>query len=92
MFALETVAFRYSTCSGRDRIRSRSTSYPIHHRAYERPAGQGLRDGEQSRDITYVGNVVEGNVLAMDAEGVGGEAFNVAAGQRTTLNELLRTL
>jgi hypothetical protein len=31
-------------------------------------------------------------VLAMDAEGVGGEAFNVAAGQRTTLNELLRTL
>ena len=28
----------------------------------------------------------------MDAEGVGGKAFNVAAGQRTTLNELLRTL
>ena len=64
----------------------------IHHRAYDRAAGQGLRDGEQSRDITYVGNVVEGNVLAMDAEGVGGKAFNVAAGQRTTLNELLRTL
>ena len=32
------------------------------------------------------------NLLAMDAEGVGGKAFNVAAGQRTTLNELLRTL
>jgi nucleoside-diphosphate-sugar epimerase len=46
-------------------------------------------DGQRSRDFTYVGNVVEGNVLAMDAEGVGGKVFNVAAGQRTTLNELL---
>jgi nucleoside-diphosphate-sugar epimerase len=39
-----------------------------------------------------VGNVVDGNVSAMDAKGLGGKVFNVAAGQRTTLNELLRTL
>ena len=49
-------------------------------------------DGEQSRDFTYVGNVVEGNLLAMQAEKVGGRVFNIAAGQRTSLNALLRTL
>jgi nucleoside-diphosphate-sugar epimerase len=47
-------------------------------------------DGEQSRDFTYVGNVVEGNLLAMSSEGVAGKAYNLAAGERTTLNELLR--
>jgi nucleoside-diphosphate-sugar epimerase len=49
-------------------------------------------DGEKSRDSTYVGNVVDGNLLAMDAKRVGGKVFNVAAGRRTTLNELLRTV
>jgi nucleoside-diphosphate-sugar epimerase len=49
-------------------------------------------DGEQSRDFTYVGNVVEGNVRAMHAEDVGGRVFNVAAGRRTSLNELLGIL
>jgi hypothetical protein len=43
-------------------------------------------DGEQSRDFTYVGNVVEANALAMDAEGVGGRVFNIAAGRCTSLN------
>ena len=46
-------------------------------------------DGEQSRDFTYV-DVVDGNLLAMSADGVAGKAYNLAAGQRTTLNELLR--
>jgi nucleoside-diphosphate-sugar epimerase len=49
-------------------------------------------DGEQTRDFTYVGNAVEGTVLAMSAEGAAGKVFNVAAGSRTSLNELLRTL
>jgi len=47
-------------------------------------------DGEQSRDFTYVDNVVEANLLSCTAEGAPGRVFNVACGERTTINELLR--
>jgi nucleoside-diphosphate-sugar epimerase len=47
-------------------------------------------DGEQSRDFTFVGDAVRANLLAAGApEGAAGRAFNVAAGKRTTLNELV---
>jgi UDP-glucose 4-epimerase len=49
-------------------------------------------DGEQSRDFTYVANVVEANVLAMRAVIGFGEAFNIAAGGRVTVNELATEL
>jgi UDP-glucose 4-epimerase len=46
-------------------------------------------DGLQSRDFTYVENVVEANLLASEAEGVSGHAFNVACGGRYSLVDLL---
>ena len=50
-------------------------------------------DGEQSRDFTYVANVVQANLLAMDApSSVCGKVFNVACGQRVTLNRLAMEL
>ena len=49
-------------------------------------------DGGQSRDFTYVDNVVEANLLACLADGVDGMVFNVGAGQRHTLNDLLSSL
>jgi UDP-glucose 4-epimerase len=49
-------------------------------------------DGEQSRDFTYVDNVVEANLLAAEAEGVSGRIFNVSAGAPTTVNELADTI
>jgi UDP-glucose 4-epimerase len=49
-------------------------------------------DGEQSRDFTYVDNVVEANMLACLADGVDGMVFNVGTGQRHTLNDLLSSL
>src|SRR3990170_5193194 len=45
-------------------------------------------DGEQSRDFTYIDNVVAANLLAGDAEGVSGRIFNVSAGAPTSVNEL----
>ncbi|MBI3653823.1 MAG: SDR family oxidoreductase [Acidobacteria bacterium] len=53
----------------------------------ERPVIFG--DGLQSRDFTYVENVVEANLLAATATGIAGRAFNVACGGRYTLLELL---
>lgn len=49
-------------------------------------------DGLQSRDFTYVDNVVDANLLASEADGVAGQAFNVACGGRYTLLELLARL
>jgi UDP-glucose 4-epimerase len=49
-------------------------------------------DGEQSRDFTYVDNVVEANLLACLANDVGGMVFNIGTGQRHTLNDLLCSL
>jgi len=50
-------------------------------------------DGEQSRDFTFVGDAVQGNLKAADApEAALGEAFNVACGGRITLLELLEEI
>lgn len=46
-------------------------------------------DGLQSRDFTYVENVVNANLLASQTEGVAGRAFNVACGGRYSLLDLL---
>jgi len=46
-------------------------------------------DGRQSRDFTYVDNVVEANLLASEAEGASGRFFNIACGGRYTLLQLL---
>jgi len=45
-------------------------------------------DGEQSRDFTFVDNVVAANLLAADAPGVEGAIVNVATGGSATVNEL----
>lgn len=46
-------------------------------------------DGTQSRDFCYIDNVVMANMLAMEADGkLGGDVFNVAHGERTTVNEV----
>jgi UDP-glucose 4-epimerase len=49
-------------------------------------------DGEQTRDFTYVANVVDGVLRASAAPDAAGEAINVACGTRISLNELLRVM
>ena len=49
-------------------------------------------DGEQSRDFTYVDNVVEANLLAIQAKGTTGPVINIGAGERTSLNALIDIL
>ena len=57
--------------------------------------GKQLRvfgDGEQTRDFTFVENVVEANLLAMHQPEIGGEIFNIACGERLTINHLVASL
>jgi len=49
-------------------------------------------DGEQTRDFTYVANVVDGVLRACDAANASGEVINVATGGRISLNQLLQTM
>ena len=49
-------------------------------------------DGHQTRDFTFVGDVVEANLLAMDIEGVSGQIFNIACGRQISIMELAEVL
>jgi nucleoside-diphosphate-sugar epimerase len=49
-------------------------------------------DGEQTRDLTFVDNVVEANLAAMGADLPPGAVLNVGGGQRITINELYRAM
>jgi UDP-glucose 4-epimerase len=49
-------------------------------------------DGEQSRDFTFVQNVVTANLQACETPGIGGRAFNLGTGGRYTLNYTLQLL
>src|SRR3989449_840583 len=49
-------------------------------------------DGEQSRDFTYVGNVVDATIRAADAPGASGRTFNVAAGSPASVNHVAETI
>jgi nucleoside-diphosphate-sugar epimerase len=49
-------------------------------------------DGDQSRDFTYIENVVQANLLAMSAGHLHGETINIACGERTSLNQLVNVL
>jgi len=93
VYGIETVALRYFNVFGprQDPHSQYAAVIPKFITAAlegERPVIFG--DGEQSRDFTYVDNTVDGTVLAARAEGVAGETFNVACGEGTTLNQLVR--
>ncbi len=95
VYGLETVALRYFNVYGpRQDPRSQYAAViPSFIDAFldgEPPVIFG--DGEQSRDFTYVDDVVDANLMAGRADGVAGETFNVARGQRATLNEMVGLL
>jgi nucleoside-diphosphate-sugar epimerase len=49
-------------------------------------------DGEQSRDFSFVSDVVDANLLACRATGIAGEQINVGSGKQTSLNQLVQAL
>src|SRR5581483_10735711 len=91
VYPLETVSLRYFNVFG-PRQDPRSQYAAVVPRFIESiAAGRPVTiygDGRQSRDFTYVGNVVEANVLAADAPAVNGLVLNVATGTPTTVEEL----
>ena len=97
VYGLETVVLRYFNVFGpyQDPTSHYSGVLAIFCRkmlAGEQPTIYG--DGEQSRDFTYIDNVVQANLLAAaaPAEKAAGQMMNAATGSRITLNEIFEIL
>ena len=95
VYGLETISLRYFNVFGPRQDPSSQYSGVISRfisalLSGERPVIYG--DGEQSRDFTYVDNVVHANVQAAQTTKGIGETINIANGERITLNELLAVL
>jgi UDP-glucose 4-epimerase len=91
VYGLDTVALRYFNVFGprQDPLSQYAAVIPRFVSALlagQRPTIYG--DGRQSRDFTYVENVVDATLLAMEAPGAAGQVFNVACGEQVTLSEL----
>ncbi|MGI8918073.1 MAG: SDR family oxidoreductase [Pyrinomonadaceae bacterium] len=93
VYGLETVSLRYFNVFGPRQDPSSQYSGVISRfiaalLSGEQPVIYG--DGEQSRDFTYIANVVEANLKAAETTKGIGKVINVANGERITLNELLK--
>ncbi len=95
LYGLETVTTRYFNVFGPRQDPSSAYSGVIS--LFIRSLLDGrtptiFGDGEQTRDFTYVANVVDGVLMACHAPGVAGGVINVATGGRVSLNTLFGTL
>ncbi len=95
LYGLETVALRYFNVFGptQDPTSQYSAVIPKFIKLMSKdkePIIYG--DGTQSRDFTYVDNVVYANLLACNAEKAAGEVINIACGESYTLRELVKMI
>lgn len=95
VYGLETVALRYFNVFGsrQDPNSAYSAVIPNFITALltgTPPVVHG--DGTQSRDFTFIDNVIDANLLAVEAEGIQGDVLNCACGERFSLNDLLDEL
>lgn len=93
VFGLETVSLRYFNVFGphQDPASQYAAAIPAFVTAIlqdKPPTVYG--DGEQSRDFTYVDNVVDANLLAAGAKQLKGRVINIASGRQTTVNAVIR--
>lgn len=94
-YGLETVALRYFNVfgTGQDPKSEYAAVIPRFVTAFLDGARITVHgNGNQSRDFTFVDNVVHANLRAAVADRAAGEVFNVACGSRTSLNDILHDL
>ena len=94
-YHLETVALRYFNVFGPRQDPSSPYSGVISRFIAGLLGGENpviFGDGEQSRDFTYVANVVDANLRAAQSATAVGQVINIANGEQITLNELLRVM
>lgn len=95
VYGLPTVALRYFNVFGPRQ--DPSSAYAAAIAAFASAILAGKRptvygDGGQTRDFTYVSNVVDANLLACETDGADGTALNIACGESISLLDLIREL
>jgi len=95
LYGLETVSLRYFNVFGPRQ--SPESKYAAVVPLFMRAALDGEPiivhgDGEQSRDFTYIDNVVQANLLSCTTPGVGGQVFNIACNSRHSVLEIAHTV
>lgn len=94
-FGLETVSLRYFNVYGPRQDPESLYSAVIPRFMDQARRGEPLEihwDGKQSRDFTYVADVVSANLLAAEAKGAAGQVLNVANGKSYSLLQLIKTI
>lgn len=94
-YGLETVSLRYFNVFGPRQDPASEYAAVVARFILAARRGEPLEvhgDGEQTRDFTYVANVVEANLAAAEAAGVAGAVFNVACGDRLSVLDIARHL
>jgi len=92
VFGLETISLRYFNVFGpnQDPKSQYAAAIPAFVTAILKDQSPTIYgDGEQSRDFTYIDNVVEANLLAARVSKTSGEVINIACGQAVTVNEII---
>ena len=95
VYGLETVSLRYFNVFGPRQDPSSQYSGVISRFMSALLGGSQpviYGDGEQSRDFTYISNVVGANLLAAESTSAVGSVMNIANGERVTLNQLLEIM
>jgi nucleoside-diphosphate-sugar epimerase len=92
LYGLETVSLRYFNVFGPQQDPHSEYSAVIPKFITRLLANQTITihgDGEQSRDFTFIDNVVEANLLALKGPNAAGKMYNIGCGERVTLNRLV---
>lgn len=95
VYGLETVSLRYFNVFGPRQDPNSQYAAVIPRFITAMLKGEApviFGDGEQTRDFSYIDNVVEANLLACQAPGAAGEVFNIACGESISLNDLVKEL
>jgi UDP-glucose 4-epimerase len=95
LYGMETLTFRYFNVFGPRQDAGSPYSGVISLFATGLFSGRTpviFGDGRQSRDFTFVANVVDGNLRGLTARGLQGQAVNLATGDRVSLNQLLKAM
>jgi nucleoside-diphosphate-sugar epimerase len=95
VFGLETISLRYFNVFGphQDPASQYAAAIPAFVTAILRDQPPTIYgDGEQSRDFTYIDNVVQANLLAARAKKTNGEVINCACGEAVTVNAIIKAI
>ena len=91
-FGIDTVALRFGNVYGPGSLHKNSVVARFIRQAMSGEELEIFGDGTQTRDFIYIDDLIEALVLAASKDDIGGEIFQIATSNETTLNELLAHL